>query len=352
MARMPGPTLTDIARAAEVSTATVSHALNGTGRLGESTRRRVREVAAALGYGSRRTPLSRTGTLGLAVTTFAGAPWNYLQVPYFSRLLTAAAATAHALGYALTVLPAERGGETLWHTLTVDGMLLLDSPEDDRVLRALRARGIPVVFDGRPTDPHPDDVWVDNDHATTTREVLDHLAAAGARRIALHAGYGREYYTGAVTRAYEEWCREHGREPSVITFDPEDAHGHAFDRAFADRALSGRDSSDRPLSDPASSCDAVHSLYDPGGRQVLAAAARHGLRIPDDLLLVCASEDPAYAETDPPVTTVTLRPETIAETAITTLVARLDPALPAPAPGGLTVPARLCPRTSTGRPSG
>lgn len=330
MARMPGPTLTDIARAAEVSTATVSHALNGTGRLGESTRRRVREVAAALGYGSRRTPLTRTGTLGLAVTTYAGAPWNYLEVPYFSRLLTAAAATAHALGYALTVLPAARGGETLWHTLTVDGMLLLDSPEDDRVLRALRARGIPVVFDGRPTDPHPDDVWVDNDHATTTREVLDHLAAAGARRIALHAGYGREYYTGAVTRAYEEWCRERGREPSVVTFDPEDAQGHAFDRAFSGR-----------------SCDAVHSLYDPGGRQVLAAAARHGLRIPDDLLVACASEDPAYAETDPPVTTVTLRPEDIAETAVTTLVARLDPALPAPAPGGLTVPARLRPRTST-----
>ncbi|MFD7575192.1 LacI family DNA-binding transcriptional regulator [Streptomyces sp. NPDC059810] len=53
---MSGPTLTDIARAAEVSTATVSHALNGTGRLGESTRRRVREVAAALGYGARRAP--------------------------------------------------------------------------------------------------------------------------------------------------------------------------------------------------------------------------------------------------------------------------------------------------------
>ncbi|WP_328942051.1 LacI family transcriptional regulator [Streptomyces sp. NBC_00250] len=331
---MPGPTLTDIARAAEVSTATVSHALNGTGRLGESTRRRVREVAAALGYGSRRTPLTRTRTLGLAVTTYAGTPWNFLAVPYFSRLLTAAAVTAHAHGYALTVLPAARGGETLWHTLTVDGMLLLDSPEDDRVLRALRARGIPVVFDGRPVDPRPDDIWVDNDHATTTREVLDHLAAAGAHRIALHAGFGREYYTGAVTRAYEQWCREHGQVPSVIAFDPDDAPGHAFDRAFSDRA-----------------CDAVHSVYDPGGRQVRAAAARHGLRIPDDLLLVCTSEDPAYADTDPSVTTVTLRPETIAETAVTTLVARLDPALPSPAPGGLMIPARLHPRAST-RPRG
>ncbi|MCX4984132.1 substrate-binding domain-containing protein [Streptomyces sp. NBC_00572] len=77
-------------------------------------------------------------------------------------------------------------------------------------------------------------------------------------------------------------------------------------------------------------CDAVHSVYDPGGRQVRAAAARHGLRIPDDLLLVCAGEDPAYADTGPSVTMVTLRPETIAETAIATLVARLDPRCPVP----------------------
>lgn len=86
--------------------------------------------------------------------------------------------------------------------------------------------------------------------------------------------------------------------------------------------------------------------------EVGAAAARHGLRIPEDLLVVCASEDPAYAQTDPPVTTVTLRPETIAETAVTTLVARLDPARPGPAPGGLTVPARLHPRASTRRGGG
>ncbi len=62
------------------------------------------------------------------------------------------------------MLPADRGAEPLWHTLAVDGMLLLDSPAGDPVLRALRARGLPVVFDGRPPDPWPEDVWVDNDH--------------------------------------------------------------------------------------------------------------------------------------------------------------------------------------------
>ncbi|MET9599365.1 LacI family DNA-binding transcriptional regulator [Streptomyces sp. NPDC006459] len=329
----PGPTLADIARAAEVSTATVSHALNGTGRLGGSTRRRVREVAGALGYGARRGP--RTRSLGVAVTTYAGDAWDFVGIAYFSRLLTAATSAAHAHGYALTTLPADRGAEPLWHTLAVDGMLLLDTPAGDPVLRALRARGLPVVFDGRPPDPWPGDVWVDNDHTATTREVLDHLAASGARRIALHAGYGREFYTGAVTSTYEQWCAERGRAPLLVPFDPEDAAGRAFDPAFA--------GPDRP--------DAVYCVYDPGGRQVLAAAARHGLHIPGTpghggLLLVCASEDPAYAEAEPAVTTVTLNPERIAASAVSVLVNLIESGHAEP-PGQLTVPAGLRVRASS-----
>ncbi|MCX4528658.1 MULTISPECIES: LacI family DNA-binding transcriptional regulator [unclassified Streptomyces] len=336
MCRVSGPTIADIARAAEVSTATVSHALNGTGRLAESTRRRVREIATGLGYGSYRAP--RTRNLGLAVTTFAGSAWNFVAVHYFSQWLTAATSAAHARGYALTTLPADRGAGTPWHTLSVDGMLLLDSPRGDPVLRALRARGIPVVFDGRPADPRPGDIWVDNDHAATTREVLDHLAEAGARRIALHGGLGDEYYTYAVTRAYEQWCAERGHPPLLIPCDPDDAPGHAFDRAF-DRAPGARADAD--------AVDAVYSLYEPGGRQVLAAAARHGLRVPDELLLVCASEDPAYAQGDPAVSTVTLRPGVIGENAVAALVALLESPRDT-VPGQLTVPAGLTVRASSG----
>ncbi|GGT18849.1 LacI family DNA-binding transcriptional regulator [Streptomyces purpureus] len=306
MTRVSGPTLADIARAAEVSTATVSHALNGTGRIAEATRRRIRALATGLGYGPSRAP--RTRTLGLAVTTNAGVAWDLAEIPFFSRAITAATAAAHAHGYALTTLPSERGAEELWHTLAVDGMLLVDSPAGDPVLRALRARGIPVVFDGVPADALPGDLWVDNDHRVTTREVLGHLAAAGSRNVALHAGWGHDHYTYTVTETYEQWCAERGEPPLLVDFDPSDTDGHAFD------PLLGRRPEERP--------DAVYSLYDPGGRQLLAAARRHRLAVPDALRLVCASEDPGYAETDPPVSTVTLHPEITASTAVT-LLARL-----------------------------
>lgn len=135
--------------------------------------------------------------------------------------------------------------------------------------------------------------------------------------------------------------------PLLIPFDPDDAAGHAFDSAFA--------GPDRP--------DAVYCVYDPGGRQVLAAAARHGLRTPgtpgapgiagapgnpghDGLLLVCASEDPAYAETEPAVTTVTLNPERIAASAVSVLVNLIESGH-AESPGQLTVPAGLRVRASS-----
>ncbi|MFI7319163.1 LacI family DNA-binding transcriptional regulator [Streptomyces venezuelae] len=332
MCRVPGPTLADIARAAEVSTATVSHALNGTGRVGDATRRRVRETATRLGYGTPGPP--RTRTLGIAVTTFPGA-WNYTDIAYFSRAVTAATSAAHARGYALTTLPADRAADDSWHHLAVDGMLIMDSPRGDPMVRALRARGIPLVFDGVPGDPRPGDHWVDNDHESATREVLDHLVSSGARRVALQSGSGDEHYAHAVTAAYERWCADHAVPPLIVPFDATDDGGHAFD------AL---------LGGPENRVDAVYAAYDPGGRQLLAAAARHGLRVPDDLRVVCASEDPAYARTTPPVTTLTLSPEQMAHAAVAALVALIedDDATP---PNPVTVPATLVRRTSsTARP--
>ncbi|MWA14206.1 LacI family DNA-binding transcriptional regulator [Streptomyces sp. BA2] len=325
MSPVPRPTLADIARAAEVSTATVSHALNGTGRVGESTRRRVRETATALGYGAA----AGTRTIGIAVTTYPRA-WSYTEVAYFSRAITAATAVAHTRGYALTTLPADRAADDAWHSLAVDGMLIMDSPRGDPMVHALRARGIPLVFDGVPGDPRPGDHWVDNDHDAATREVLDHLAASGARRVALQSGDGDEHYARAVTEAYAAWCAERGADPLVVPFDVADAQGRSFDALLRGP---GR-------------ADAVYAAYDPGGRQLLAAAARLGLRVPEDLRVVCASEDPAYAATRPPVTTVTLDPERTARAAVGLLVDLIEGG-GAAAPGPVVVPAALLVRASS-----
>lgn len=48
------PTIADVAREAGVSRTTVSHALNGIGKVDPRTRERVERVAAELGYRDRK----------------------------------------------------------------------------------------------------------------------------------------------------------------------------------------------------------------------------------------------------------------------------------------------------------
>nr|BAJ08177.1 putative LacI-family transcriptional regulator [Streptomyces murayamaensis] len=322
---MPRVTLAEVARAAEVSTATVSNALNGTGRMAEATRARVRATAVALGYGE---PPPRT--LGLAVTTYGTLSWDFAGIPFYARAISAAAAAAHRRGYALIALPAGPA-EALWRTVPVAGVVVLDSPADDPVVRVLRERGLPLVFDGRPDRLGAREAWVDNDHRATTREVLDHLAARGARRIALVAGPGEEHYTRGCRAAYEEWCAARGTSPRVVPLDFGDTAGRTLD------ALLG--GGDAP--------DAVYGLYDPCGHRVLASAARCGLRVPGDLLVVCASEDPAYATTAPPVSTVSLAPHRTARAAVTALVDLVEGASGGKVPQEQTIPARFMPRESS-----
>ncbi|MEU9339127.1 LacI family DNA-binding transcriptional regulator [Streptomyces sp. NPDC048290] len=326
-------TIADVARAAEVSTATVSHALNGTGRIAPATRVRVRSVASALGYGDRDGPppvVSRT--LALAVTTFGPDPWHFADVPFFAQAIAAATAAAHHRGYALTVLPSAPA-ENLWATLPVAGVLLMDSPADDPVARILRARGLPLAFDGRPAVLRPGEACVDNDHRAMTRQVLGHLAGQGATAIALMDGDGADHYTRTCRAAYLDWCAEHGVRPRPLPMPPPlvEDHGRTYDAV-----LSGPD---RP--------DAVYGIYDPCGRRILASAARCSLSVPGDLLVVCASEDPAYARADPAVSTVSLDPSRTAEAAVAALVDLIE--RPGHRQRPVTVPARLHIRATSTR---
>lgn len=166
----------------------------------------------------------------------------------------------------------------------------------------LRARGIPIAFDGRPHELGPLDSWVDNDHAATMAVVLAHLREQGARRIALLAQNTSDHYTRDCLAAY----RSQVDRPRIALTESTDPVG----RAEAEQLL--RDGA-----------DAVYSLLDDGGRGIVAAADALGLRVPDDVLVVTASEDPTYASTSPPVSTVSLRPADTISAAVDALVATL-----------------------------
>jgi DNA-binding LacI/PurR family transcriptional regulator len=330
----------DVAAAAGVSITTVSDALNGKGRLPDATRSHVRAVADRLGYrpsaAARTLRTGKSGLIGLTVTTYGEEPFTFTEFAYFAEMARAATSAALARGYALVILPAtsRHSAFDIWSNVALDGTVVIDPSDHDPLVTELVRSGIPVVSDGRPAGNLPVTAWVDNDHEAAVRGLLDHLAESGARRIGLLTGTSTDTYTRLSTSAYLDWCEHVGQEPVVEAYP---AHDPAAGAVAADRLLARPD---RP--------DAVYGLFDPNGTDLLAAARRYGLRVPEDLLLVCCSESAVYEGTEPPITTLSLKPGRIGNTVIQLLIDAIEGDAPG-RPVEQVMPTDLIVRTSSRR---
>src|SRR5690349_17764370 len=134
------PTLGAVAERAGVSTATVSNALNGTGRLSGATRQRVLAVARELGYApagtARALARGATGVLGLTMTTYGDLPVHYTAIPYYAELTLSAMAAAHQRGYLLLAMPSSMSS-WMWLNMPMDGVIHASPCADDPVLAIL-----------------------------------------------------------------------------------------------------------------------------------------------------------------------------------------------------------------------
>ncbi|MEV0492238.1 LacI family DNA-binding transcriptional regulator [Streptomyces atratus] len=334
----PRVRLVDVARETGLSKTTVSAALNGTGRLSPAVREKARETARRMGYRpnatARQLRAGRARLIGYVVGEFAGAPWTFLESPYFAQLTSSTAAAALKHGYALVLLPAgSLHGE--WADLPLDAVIVADPVADDRIVEDLLAARIPVFTD-RSVEGRPGAHWVDVDAPAAVRETLDHLKAQGARRPALVLPDSTTRFHSDVLAAYREWCAGQGL-PEQVVLAAAAGNGPVV-RAVED-AVTG---ADRP--------DALFVVAEASPPLVLEAVRRHGYDVPDDLLLVCVSEDTTAIHTQPPVTTLSLGPREVAEAGIELLVAALEQVHPEPA--GVLVPTRLEVRASSLRTAG
>ncbi|WP_433360538.1 LacI family DNA-binding transcriptional regulator [Streptosporangium sp. CA-115845] len=310
--------LVDVARAVGVSKTTVSDALNGTGRLPAATRERVQRVARSLGYRPNATArLLRRGhtrLLGLAAREHVETPWVYADLAYFSQLVIATTQVALSHGYGVVLLPTS-GPEDCWLDMPLDGVFVVDPVAGDPMVGDFLAAGVPVVSDRRALAEVTNGVrevgrWVDFDYDGAVRQVLDHLEDAGAERIAVVAAAATACFHQQSVGAYQDWCAERDREPWIV-YLPGPGVQQTLD---AVREL---------LAAPVPP-DALFTLVEVSSPLLLDTIRRLGRSIPDDLLLVCTTEDPAAAYTDPPISTLSFLPGETAHAAVELLVDRIE----------------------------
>ncbi|SDW06397.1 transcriptional regulator, LacI family [Arthrobacter sp. yr096] len=287
-----GATIWDVARRAGVSITTVSHSLNGKGNISQATRERVRAVAAEMGYvadamarGLRSSKMNAIGLVFRSLDSLGNYGPNGVDV--FMKLAGAAASETLNRNLGLMLVPDLSRGPLPPFSMSLDGYIVFAPHLDDPVVALLEKRGIPYVTWDR--DPGRPDFrnWVAHNDAASTRTVLDHLAAAGARSIAYVGGTDRNAWNFDCEAAYVAWCLETGAEPRIY---------HVPER---DGVEGGQEVGGRILADGLPG--AVFCLTGRHASGAAQALQERGVRIPGDLLVCTGSDSEHSRQHKPPI---------------------------------------------------
>ncbi|RKS89299.1 LacI family transcriptional regulator [Microbacterium sp. AG790] len=331
----------DVARAAQVSATTVSHALSGRGQVATATRERVRRVADELGYAPNRLASAlrsrRSNILGFVSDDIA-------TTPYATRVVLGAQSVARERGQLLVVVNSNHDADAEADQLAgllsaqVDAILYARMFHQEPVQLPDQLYSIPSVLiditdaQGRVGSVVPDEVGIG---ASATRTLLD----AGHRDIA-HATVSRPG-PGANGRieGYERAMREAGLQPRVVMGgDPPDAHA-------------GRVALSRLLASDAPRPTAVFCFNDAMAMGAYQQAGAAGLSVPDDLSVIGVDDfEPIAAGLMPGLTTIALPHFEMGAWAVSTLLDALDGDLAA-APPIAVLPGRLKSRGSVRPPA-
>lgn len=290
-------TVTDVAREAGVSVATVSRAVNNSDLVTAETKRVVDDAIRRTGYvlnaQGRALRLGRTDSVGVLVTE----PVDELFVdPTYGVLLRGIAERLSANSVLPVIFQASSPAE--WDLAisslgrrTVDAVIHLTPYRGPEILARLAEIGLPVVLCGQlKTDPHRDvfsTVYADD--VLGARLAATHLVQQNHRRI------------GAVL----------GPPDNPATIDRLQGYREVLGRRLPTTriAFTGWDSASgftaaQQLLQTHPRLDAVIAGSDRIALGVIAAAAAAGRSVPQDLAVIGFDDHTMAASSQPPLTTI------------------------------------------------
>ena len=332
-------TITDVARLANVSTATVSRVLSGGGGARDETRDRVLVAARELGYrpsGVARSLRQRaTRTLGLIVTD--------IENPFFPELVRTVEDAAREMGYAILLCNAsddperEAGYLELLVDRWVDGVVIAASSLGVRHREWLLAAPLPIVLVNS-VDRAIDLPTIASDSILGGRLVTEHLLELGHRRFGIITAGPRnldapDRLAGARTALDAVGIRE--AAVRVVIEEPTVAGGQRAAAAILE-------------ADP--TVTAIVAYNDLTAIGAMRAIRAGGRRVSDDVSVTGFDDVALAAFVDPPLTTIAQSTAEMGRWAVDQLTRRLGrPAESEPEPTEhVVLSVRLVVRGSTG----
>lgn len=326
-------TIKDVARAAGVSTASVSRVLTGHPATSEAMRERVQAAADSLDF--RPNAIARS--LRSTGTRAVGLVVSDLLNPFFTELARSVEDTARAAGYSVIVGNADERLEQQDHYIRnllerqVDGLIVVPTIETSPLLLEAARRRLHVVLVDRPAlDTQLPAVLVDPRAAV--RELVDHLVATGRTRPAIITGPRAAGSARVRLEAFREALAAHGLDlPETRVYDGD------FRATSAYAAMARLIEADPP--------DAVFVANGSMGLGVLQQLKRHPeVVIPDDLALAVFDDSPWFDLLTPTVTAIAQPTRELGEQAMRALLAHIEGR---PAPELEPLSCRLILREST-----
>jgi LacI family transcriptional regulator len=311
-------TMAHVARLAGVSTATVSHVLNGTRPVNDSTAAAVRDAVRRAGY----TPNSLARSLAGASSSTIGVAVSAITNHYFSDVIGAVESACSRRNFMMLLSDTHDDAEHQLrvvqelHRRRVDGIILagvLGGGEE--VLHYLRRNRIPAVLIDRLISDEFDQVGVEN--ARATADLVRHLVEHGHKRIGFIAGKSGLATSSERLAGFSDGLREAALTDSLDLVEcgqsTVEAGRHALHRLLR-----------RP--EPPTAVVTGNNLMTIGTLRGLTEA---GLRIPADIALV-GFDNFDWAEFATPALTVMAQPASdIGDAAVDLLMQRLkDPTAP------------------------
>jgi DNA-binding LacI/PurR family transcriptional regulator len=291
-------TIYDVAKAAGVTAATVSHVLSGKKPVSDATRKKVMRFVEELGYRpnlvARSLITHRTRTIGFVVPMITN--------PFYSEIIEDAERITHRVGFRLLVTITQDdkllGQEMLvdLYARRVDGIILMGGSGElpFALIETLISEGLPIIGCIWDEEERTFPTTIGFDYFAGGRLVAEHLLALGHQRIGIIAH-------GIVGTRLQHHLRVSGLVETLA------AAGHSFDPALLFYGDSSAQSGEvaalqlLALPDPPTAIFATNDLMAIG---ILSAAWKRGLHVPHDLSVVGFDDIVLASYMTPPLTTV------------------------------------------------
>ncbi|MDS9472516.1 LacI family DNA-binding transcriptional regulator [Sporosarcina pasteurii] len=292
-------TIRDVAKAANVAPSTVSRVISDSPHISDKTKRKVQKVMEELGYhlnyNARNLAQQSTKTIGIVVKHSTQAS---MYNTFFPEVIAGISALCSKFDFSISLTTGESEEEIYNDTVKmvrgkkVDGMIVLYSKEDDKVVPYLVESNIPFVVIGKPVHSQGQITYVDNDNVQAAKEATTYLFDLGHKDIAFIGEDNQFEVDEARLNGYLSALNEKN-----IPIKEEYIKNLKFD-AEEGRKIAGE------LLDLVEPPTALVVANDLNALVMLTALSEKNIRVPYDMSIICFNNSVLTQVSNPPLTTM------------------------------------------------